>query len=140
MCLSSIVFCRLLYSSLLIFLLCVSLCGVPKGSILGPILFLLYRADLLQLVERHNLRPHMYADDMQIHGFCRPAAATQLQERVSACIDYIATWMQSNRFQLNITKTEVIWCTSNRRQHQLPEVTLRVGTDHVIPTTSVRES
>ena len=47
--------------------------------------------------------------------------------------------MQSNRLQLNTTKTEVIWCTSNRRQHQLPQVALRVGTDHVTPTLSVRD-
>jgi len=94
----------------------------------------------LRLVERHNLRPHIiYADDTQIYGFCRPTAASQLQQQVSVCIDDVALWMQSNRLQLNTAKTEVLWCASSRRQHQLPQVALRVGTDYVTPTTSVRD-
>ena len=44
------------------------LCGVPQGSIL----FLLYTADLIRLVEIRGLHPHLFADDTQIYGSCRP--------------------------------------------------------------------
>jgi len=40
-----------------------SICCVAQGSVLGPILFLLYTADVLPLIERYNLHPHGYADD-----------------------------------------------------------------------------
>jgi len=35
-------------------------------------------------------------------------------------VDAVAAWMKSNRLQLNPAKTEVLWCATSRRRHQLP--------------------
>ena len=70
------------------------------GSVLGPILFLLYTADVLQLVKSHQLSSHAYADDTQIYGFCRPSDIDALRERISVCTDDVISWMMANRLPL----------------------------------------
>jgi len=39
---------------------------------------------------------------------------------MSVCVDEVSLWMASNRLLLNPAKTEVLWCSSARRQHQIP--------------------
>ena len=116
---------------------CRLLCGVPQGSVLGPILFVLYTADILSLVEDGGLLPHMYADDTQVYGSCPPTAAKELSQKLSDCVNAVASWMTSNRLQLNANKTEVLWCATGRRQYQLPTDPLPVAGAPVLPVTSV---
>jgi len=58
---------------------------------------------------------------------------------MSACIDEIAAWMRSNRLQLNTAKTEFFWSTTSHRLHQLTQLQLWVGSDHISSASAVRD-
>ena len=62
-----------------------------------------------------------------------------LSSQVTECADDIATWMKSNRLQLNPDKTEVLWCATSRRQHQLPSTGMLIDGVHITPVKSVRD-
>ena len=91
------------------------LCGVPQGSVLGPVLFVLNTVDLIKLIESHSLSPHLYTDDTQVYGSCSPASVSDLSAQLTHCIDAVAGWTSTNRLQLNSDKTQVLWCSTSRR-------------------------
>jgi len=81
-------------------------CWRVTGVCLGFLLFILYTAGLIDLVDGYGLHTHLYADDTHIHGYRHPRSADQLHSILSACLDEMSEWMRSNRLQLNNAKTD----------------------------------
>ena len=90
-------------------------CGVPQGSVLGPLYFLCYTSDVSDIVLRHGFRIHEYADDLQLYQHCLPSDMQDLNSGFTSCMDAIQCWMSSSRLKLNASKTEVLWLGSPRR-------------------------
>uniref|UniRef100_A0A8C6Q5K8 Reverse transcriptase domain-containing protein n=1 Tax=Nothobranchius furzeri TaxID=105023 RepID=A0A8C6Q5K8_NOTFU len=82
-------------------------CGVPQGSILGPVLFNLYMLPLGGVIRRQGVNFHIYADDTQLYISVSPDDSRSMDALFNCILD-IQSWMAENFLQLNQDKTEVL--------------------------------
>jgi len=89
--------------------------GVPQGSVLGPILFVLYTAEIDGIVAQHGLEFHQYADDCQIYVATSVSAVHSAIDQLSRSLHDVDVWMSASRLRLNASKTQVLWLGSRHK-------------------------
>lgn len=85
--------------------------GVPQGSSLGPLLFLIYINDLVSVVK--NSQTLLFADDTVIYNISN--SVTKCQHEMQYDLDLVGLWCRENLLQVNVTKTKSMFISYKRK-------------------------
>src|SRR6218665_2621437 len=111
----------------------------PRDQCFGPLLYILFTADIGPLLASCSLASHSYADDVQAYKHCLASQAHSAIRIVSHAMDTLNAWMLSNRLLLNPQKSQYIWFDTRQQLDKMDLAALSLEFPTFVFSTSVRD-
>ena len=106
------------------------LCGVPQGSVLGPMKFYLYLLPFGATLGHHIVAYHIYADDTQLYISFECKDPLESLTKLNMCISDIRVWMIKHKLKIHDSKPNL--------KNNLSDLPLSVGDSQVSQSSKVR--
>ena len=109
--------------------------GVPQGSVLGPLFFLVYiDSDLADSLK--NSKASLFADDTAL--YCTASTAAELQLKLNEDLALVNDWLITHKLTLNVSKTKLMVIAGRQKLARVEEIELLVNENTIEQTDSFK--
>ena len=112
--------------------------GLPQGSCLGPLLFVLYSSELFNIIKSHLPNVHAFADDTQLYISFKLDDIDPAITGMTNCIADIKNWMLKDKLRLNDNKTEIVLIGTKQQLSKVSMNTFSFGHTDISLSSEVR--
>ena len=94
-------------------------CGVPQGSVFGPILFTVYTSPVVKVADAYGVVQQQYADDTQLYIVMSKMSSANTIVQLQNCVTTLHQWFAKNGLALNPDKSEAVLFSTSQRAKEL---------------------
>ena len=113
-------------------------CGMPQGSVLGPLKLCIYMPPIGSIMRHHDIYFHSYADDTQLYVSINLSNSNVDLDRMNLCISDLGIWMIRNKLKINDSKTEFLIITLSFLKQIFDDLNIMVGDSNIVLSNSAR--